>query len=171
MKYRVQRDEQRLWISLTPWGRARELAAGLLLGAALGLAGLLLVFAPDLLAQQAQRPELLPSYAFAALFGASLLGVGLGARRAWGSGGVELDLALRLARHHVRRWPAGREVEWEAPLSAIKLDVQPGRVALRLDGGLEEVIARAWFGRGELDALARALREALVDTQPKSGLQ
>ena len=163
MKYCIEAEQGKsLTLSLTSAGRLREFWAGLFLGLTWGALGLTVFFLPDYIGKFSHDKNLEPWFWGTALTVLIIFSICFGLHRAYGTrrwvfkdGWLRQEAVGMLGR-------SGQG--FEAPLSSIAdVLVSPsrGRVVLQTASGEEIVLARAWFGRGQLEEVRKRILEVL----------
>lgn len=156
-KYSLQEEGRVLKLALTLSGRLREFVGGALVGVPWALLTGAALFLPDILGKYQYEQDKLPMFLTysASVLGLIVLSVGL-----WRAlRPVRWEIGDGLVRQYTLGF-TGTQTSVEVPMSAVEAVEQgAGQVMLKLATGSALVIARAWVGQGELDALAQRLKE------------
>lgn len=166
MKYHMEESAgQRVKVAPTWPGLVAEFVGGTVVALPWCAGALTVFFLPDYLGAYRQDAALLEAFWRTIPVLVSVICVGYGLRRAMARAWVELDARIDVVRIQYRTLLGGEGELYELPLDAVSaVEVQAAtlwharQVVLRFDGGVEEVVARGWFVRAELDRVAEVCR-------------
>ncbi|MEO1270862.1 MAG: hypothetical protein AAFX99_22470 [Myxococcota bacterium] len=163
-KYRThQQHDHHLKLTLTPEGIAREIVAGVILALPVCTAGLTLFFLPDYIGTY-RALQGIDATLFWATTGVLLMLICLayGARRATRVAFWELDGRQGVVRMQTRT-PLGSQGElFESPLDHVEsIQVRTSTAWIQIKGAPEQVLARAWWGRRELNTIVEQAQKVL----------
>ena len=150
-------------LTLTPLGMCREFAAGVLLALPVCLIGMVVVFLPDYLGsyQHKSAEDQIVIWWYAGLL-LALMVLGYGVRRATRVAFWEIDGGQGCVRMQLRTLFGGVGQLYEATREEIQeLSLRERGLVIKVLDAPDQLIARAWFWRGELETIERCVKETI----------